>query len=295
MRPEPTFIAERALAQHCPELFERGNDPSSDPLDAFGRLGTALARDVGASLAPLLGAEGLSFAATPPAKGDLARLAERIEPLAANSLLSIGGEGARMLVSIDAATVFEAVDRAFGGKGEVPSPFPEAFAPSSEMMARRLTARVTAMLCAALSFEADAVQVLRAHASLASLEPFTADTPLALVSLVAERAGSSSRTIQLALPLAALASSVGEKSRKPPSPGAPSAQHQPWSDVPLNLSAVLVDMRLPMSALAGLRPDVILPVAVAREVPLRVGATTLARGTVGTLDDRVAIQITQAF
>ena len=294
MRPEPTFVAERALAQHCPELFERGSDPSSDPLDALGGLGTALARDIGTSLAPLLGAEGMSFAATPPSKGDLAVLAERIEPLAANSLLAIGSEGAKMLVSIDAATVFEAVDRAFGGKGEVPSPLPEAFAPSSEMMARRLTARVIARLCAALRFEADAVQVLRAHASLASLEPFAADTPLALVSLVGERAGSSSCTIQLALPLAALASSVGEKSRKP-STGAPNAQQQPWSDMPLSLSAVLVDMRLPMAALAGLRPDMILPVAVAREVPLRVGATTLARGTVGSLDDRVAIQITQAF
>ena len=35
--------------------------------------------------------------------------------------------------------------------------------------------------------------------------------------------------------------------------------------------------------------------SVARAVPLRVGGHTIAHGTVGTVDDRVAIQITNAF
>jgi flagellar motor switch protein FliM len=39
----------------------------------------------------------------------------------------------------------------------------------------------------------------------------------------------------------------------------------------------------------------VLPVSVARHVPLRVGEATIAHGTVGTLDDRVAVQITSAF
>jgi flagellar motor switch protein FliM len=39
----------------------------------------------------------------------------------------------------------------------------------------------------------------------------------------------------------------------------------------------------------------VLPVSVARAVPLRVGETTIAHGSVGAVDERVAVQITQAF
>jgi flagellar motor switch protein FliM len=34
---------------------------------------------------------------------------------------------------------------------------------------------------------------------------------------------------------------------------------------------------------------------VARNVPLRIGTRTIAHGTIGALDERVAVQITQAF
>jgi flagellar motor switch protein FliM len=70
---------------------------------------------------------------------------------------------------------------------------------------------------------------------------------------------------------------------------------EPFGDLPLGLSAVLVDMRIPFSVIANLKPGMILPVAVARQVPLRVGEATVAHGTVGTMDDRVAVQISQAF
>lgn len=298
MRPERSFVAERALAQHCPELLARseGEAQSGAHLAAFARAGSVMARDLAAVFAPLLGAEDLTLTAASPAEGDPAALADRIAPLAANSLLAIGGDGARMLVSLDAATVFRIVDRTFGGKGEAPSPLPEAFAPSSEMMARRLTALVAAALAAALGLDDDdAVRPLRSDGALAALEPFADTTSLALLALTVEQAGQPSWAIQLAAPLTALAALFCAKPRAMRPAGAPGGDAQPWRDLPLTLSAVLVDMRLPVSALAGLRPDVILPVAVAREVPLRIGGTTLARGTVGTLDDRVAIQITQAF
>ena len=297
MRPERSFVAERALAQHCPELLAQseGEALSGAHLAAFARAGTVMARDLAAVFAPLLGAEDLTLTAASPTEGDPAALAERIAPLAANSLLEIGSEGARMLVSLDAAPVFRIVDRTFGGKGDAPSPLPEAFAPSSEMMARRLAALVAAALGRALGLADDAVRSLRSDGALTALAPFGDTTPLALLALTVEQAGQPSWTIQLAVPLTALATLFRSKPRAVRPAGAPGADAQPWCDLPLTLSAVLVDMRLPVSALAGLRPDVILQVAVAREVPLRIGGTTLARGTVGTLDDRVAIQITQAF
>ena len=48
-------------------------------------------------------------------------------------------------------------------------------------------------------------------------------------------------------------------------------------------------------AIAALQPGQILPVAVARSIPLKGGGKTIAHGTIGAMDDRVAVQITQAF
>ena len=70
---------------------------------------------------------------------------------------------------------------------------------------------------------------------------------------------------------------------------------EPFADLPLAVSAVLVDMSIPFSTLSALQPGQILPVAVARSIPLKVGGKTIAHGTIGAMDDRVAVQITQAF
>ncbi|MEL0209334.1 MAG: FliM/FliN family flagellar motor C-terminal domain-containing protein, partial [Novosphingobium sp.] len=67
----------------------------------------------------------------------------------------------------------------------------------------------------------------------------------------------------------------------------------PFADLPVELAAVLVDMKLPLAAVSALRVGQILPVPIARNVPIKVGGKTYACGTVGALEDRVAIQITQ--
>lgn len=54
-------------------------------------------------------------------------------------------------------------------------------------------------------------------------------------------------------------------------------------------------MRIPFSSLSTLKPGQLLPVAVARSVPLTIGDKVVAHGTVGEMDDRVAVQITHAF
>ena len=54
-------------------------------------------------------------------------------------------------------------------------------------------------------------------------------------------------------------------------------------------------MAIPLTALSRLTPGQVLPVTIARSVPLRIGSATIAHGTIGALDERVAVQITQAF
>jgi flagellar motor switch protein FliM len=54
-------------------------------------------------------------------------------------------------------------------------------------------------------------------------------------------------------------------------------------------------MNMPMAAMAAIEVGQVLPVSVARAVPLRLGRVTVATGSVGAADDRVALQITSAF
>ena len=65
--------------------------------------------------------------------------------------------------------------------------------------------------------------------------------------------------------------------------------------MPVPVTAVLVDMTIGFSRLTSLKPGDVLPVAVARSVPLQVDGRTIATGTIGEVEDRVAVQILQAF
>lgn len=69
----------------------------------------------------------------------------------------------------------------------------------------------------------------------------------------------------------------------------------PFDDLPLQLRAILVDMSMPVSKLSALAPGQVIPVPVARNIPLVSGTHTLAHGAIGTMEDRVAVRLTQSF
>jgi flagellar motor switch protein FliM len=48
---------------------------------------------------------------------------------------------------------------------------------------------------------------------------------------------------------------------------------------------------VPLAAISALEPGAVLPVAVARAVPLSIGGIEIARGTIGAQDDRVAVKL----
>ena len=295
MRPERALVAERALARHCPELLRAG--PGPDELIArLARRADRLARALACALAPLLG-EPPVVCCDPPRETGAEDFALAVGPLAANCLLAAQRD-ARLCLSVEAAAVLRLVDRAFGGRGEAPDPLPETFPLSAELMIARIESLCGGALTRALDLPPAALSPLARAGALAELEPFPAATRLVVLSLDVTEAAGASWTVQFAMPLATLAALLGEDQAPAAAPRPVAPRHPadaPFGDMPLTLGAVLVDMRLSMAALSALRPGVVLPVAVARSVPLVIGGRTIAHGQVGALDDRVALQLTQAF
>lgn len=293
MKPQRAFVAERAAAQHCTELLRRGPEPA-ELLPQLARLGDRFARQLADGLAALDGGETPAVTPRPVRETSFAELASGVGALAANSLLTAGAVAVPLLASLDAGALLRLVDKAFGGRGEAPVTLPDRFPLSAQLMIQRVEAMVVERLCAALGADG-AVRALRRDGDLHELAPFRADTPLAVLELEVMEGLRAPWLVTLALPFATLAELFGHGDRPPaalaatPRPANPTAA--PFADVPLPLTAVLVDMQVPLATISALEPGMVLPVAVARAVPLSVGGSVIARGTVGAQDDRVAIKI----
>lgn len=306
MKPERTFLAERPLARHAPELLRQGPG-APELLPLLGRLGDRLARRMAGALAPLLGGEAPLVTCAPPREGDLSTLHGAIATLAANSLMGVN-DTAPLFVSIEAEPVLRIVDRAFGGKGEAPIPMPDRFPMAAELMVGRLETLIADHLCAALAMTAGrapgaalpVITPLRRDSNLAMLAPFPDGQPLALMTMDVDDGGVLPWQITFAMPIGTLARLFGyaegvEAMSTGISRPMASPADEPFSALPLEVSAVIVDMKVPFSAIANLAPGDVLPVSIARSVPLRVGEATFAHGTIGAVDERVAVQITRAF
>ncbi|MEP6869924.1 MAG: FliM/FliN family flagellar motor switch protein [Novosphingobium sp.] len=292
MKPERAFVAERAAAQHCAALLPAG-PAAAELLPQLTRLGERWAKRLAPALGTVTGnAPTLHPQTAQPS--DAAALCGEIGVLAANGLYAVGPHDVPLLVSVDGAAVLALVDRTFGGRGDLPSALPASFAMSAELMITRLETLIAATLGDVMGDGAStACTPLRRDGSLASLSPFPPTAPLSTLRLEVAEPGRKLWSITLAVEQANLARLFGAGAAAIKLAASPF--DQPFADLPLELSAVLVDMRISMAVIAAIQPGSVLPVSVARHVPLKIGGRTVATGSVGDSDDRVAIRITQAF
>ncbi len=299
MKPERAFVAERKLAQHCSELVR----PVPLAAELIGRLEQSSALLTGAlagGLAPLFGFDAPAIEAEPASEGSIESLPQAIAAFASLSLLRAGKQQVPVLLAIDGQAVLRLVDRAFGGKGTVPDPLPAEFPLSAELMIGRLeTHAITAMDRAWQLGGAENLSVTSRSADLARLAPFAPGCTLAVQRLIITESSGARWTITLAVPLAA----IGDLICHGPGPlastrvvrGEAHPADEPYGCMPFAVRAVLVDMPMPVTVVSALAVGQVLPVSVARSVPLRIGDRTIAHGMIGTLDERVAVQVTQAF
>lgn len=294
MKPQRHFVADRPLARHCPELLRPGRPPA-DPLAQLARLGERTAPALARSLARVSGGAAPKVTVGVPLRCTFAELAATIAPLAANTLFALDAGKAHALVSVEAEAVFRLFDRAFGGRGDTPADLPETFPLSTELFLSRIEAALAEALAAAID-GAPAPRTAMRHSSIDGIGPVPGGDALAAVCFEVANEDGAPWSVTLAVPVSAFAGLLGE-GEQPTAPAGrkPGIAEAPFAEIPLTLRAVLVDMAMPFSRLAALRPGDVIPVSVARTVPIAAGEATVAHGTVGALDDRVAVQVTRAF
>ncbi|HOB13143.1 MAG TPA: FliM/FliN family flagellar motor switch protein [Novosphingobium sp.] len=291
MNTQHSFVPERVAAQHCQELLRRGPEPA-DLIPALGRMGERLARTLASAFAELTGGEAPSVSVAAPTELTETELREEVGPLAANCLLATPVPGLSLLASVEGQSTLRLVDRAFGGSGDAQGVLPAAFPLSAELMIQRLETLIARSLGEALGL--GELRTGRRDSRLSELAPFPAGARLVVQRIEVMEGARRPWKLLIALPFAQLPKLLGQGDQPAPrSGGSADPAAQPFAEVPLPLTATLVEMRVPLSALAALEPGAVLPVAINRAVPVLAGTTVIARGSVGAQDDRVAIKLTQ--
>ena len=292
MKPERPLVAQRPLARHSAALL-RPAPAAAELLPLLARAGDQLARKLRLALAPLHGGEAVAVECSQPE--ELAASAFAPQGLVSISLHAAGADGHPLLSVVEGDTVLRLLDRAFGGPGEAPSPLPRELPLSAELMVQRIETLIAAPLAATLGLE-PGIRPLRRAATLAELAAMADDTALAVLTFAIREGARPPWTLRLGFPMAALADLTGA-ARPAPTPkraAAPASPlDAPFAEMPLSVRAVLVDVPLPLSTLSALEVGQVLAVSVARSVPLRIGETLVGHGTIGAVDDRVALQLTQ--
>ncbi len=294
MKPERKLVAARPLAQHCAQLIRAARE-TPDPLPELARAGERLARMMRTALSPLLGGEVPQVECAAPSEIAAENLA--VPGLVAYSAYAAGEGTITVASSIDAEAVLSLLDRAFGGPGEAPRPLPKELPVSAQLMVERIEVIMAAQLGAALGQGTGAISPRARDTNLAQLRPFAAGTRLALLELTISETGRGAWRLRLAIPIGAIAALLGLDGKRggfQSAVGEPANPHEaPFCAVPLLLSAVIVDVAMPITAVSRLEVGQVLTVPIARNVPLRIGDLTIGHGSIGAVDDRVAIQFTQ--
>ena len=309
MRMTHDFVAAHAAAQHCSELIEHGSARGPRPEERIAMI-AAWRRDLGRVLAddlsPLLSGDRLEVTIADPEPMTGADALRRIGDIAANSLLRCGISAETALLSFDFAAAVALTDRSFGGDGKQTGSVPELLPRSAALMVDE-AAGMIAQAISRVSYGdappaedaalrgANAPGVIIRSESAVRLKAFDPAEPCMMVTIIiANRQGCEWRaSLALAadrldrlLPGAGRAGGARAANRAPAT-----GMAAPFATMPMTLHVVVAEFDLSLARLQTLSPGDQIPLAMGRQVPLMVGDTVLAHGSIGTAEDRMAIRL----
>lgn len=292
-----SFASARPVAQHCAELTKRGPRPEERAEHV-----AAWTRDLASELSPELGqlfsAGKLHVTISEPEMLAAAQVYERIGAIAVNNLLRCGDSGETALLSLDMATAIALTDCSFGGEGNPPDQIPSQLPRSAALLVEQVAGMIAGVI--ALSSGASSTargDVLVRSESVTRLKPFPSDAEVALFAITLAQGAFAEWNLMLAVAsdgLDALLPGMGvSRPARPRSAAAHDGTAAPFAAMPLGLEAVLSELEMSLGQLDRLAPGDEIPIAVPRELPLRIGDQVLAVGALGTLDNRMALRITR--
>lgn len=293
-----SFHPARAIARHCAELTERGPRPE-ERAASLATWRRDVAREVAEDMSELLSGAKLQARLGEPETLRGAAVFDRIGAIAANSLLRCGAGDQTALLSFSLDTAIALTDRSFGGTGEAPGE-PATALPRSAALLIEQAASIIASAIARVSAgggaigEAEGDVIIRSE-NAARLKPFAPSALCAVFAIELEAGDGVRWGGTLAMTAERLDSLL-------PGLGAPRPANDDESQdriadaavfgpVPLSLQAVLAEVDLSLGQLQGLRPGDRIPIAIARDIPLRIGSQLVARGSLGTIEDRMALKL----
>ncbi len=289
----PIKAAGRA-ANHCAALLSP-RECHADLGPGFEQFGTRLAVALHGCVAAVADDPEIRTVSLGAQELPGAELRGRCAPLVAVSRHLFGVAGHALYLALDGRAILEQLDRTFGGTGDIGKDLPAQLPNTAAVLAQRFERQVLAAIAGelgGLDFRPDRD---------APADPFTAlgaTAPMTVLTIGATAQDGREWQIVLALETASLSSLLPKSAsaqRATSSRRKPGINEAPFADLPLSAGARLVDMDMPLHRLAAIAPGTVLPIMVARSVPLQVGDVVIARGTVGEVDDQVALQITQTF
>ena len=286
-----TAQAARA-ARHCDELLSRAATPVDFEAE-FARFARQLVDQAQPLFSELCDDRRMSVAvgsiASVPAADWLAQLGAG----GLHGFYSLGSDSRGALVSTSVGELVAQFERILGGTGDV-DPECDTLPASAACFARQFEDKVTALLRGASDRREFAMGNNGEHAH--EIMPFAGTEKVWTVTLTATGNGAAQGwAIRFAMCQATLTELVGARTVSPAtgrSIGARGLDGSAIGDVDLPLRAVLVDVPMAISRIAQLAEGSMIPVAIQRNVPVLIGNTTIAHGSVGELDDRVAMELT---
>lgn len=279
-------------ANHCEELLGAAS-AAPDLADGFARFVRDLAEQSRSPLAALCDDASLETEVIESGPRLASDWLAAVDAGGIHTFHAADGSGPGFVVSTPICEIAARFDRILGGPGNVDQAC-RVLPASAARFARQFDGCMSdALTCAGRRTTGVAATSDAVH----DISPFAADETVWALEFEVRPAGATRGwPIRIAATQDTIADIVGAGPAAPTnarSIGSRGLAGSAIGEMEMPLRAVLVDLPVSVASLARLSTGSMIPVAVQRSVPVMIGDTTIAHGTVGELDDRVALELTQ--
>jgi len=286
-----------------PYAFGGVTAPPVAPLGGLEKLGDRMARRLRAILEPYGGCRPDVMAR--PVEDSMFMMWDASVPTFVSlSLYRLHPIKGVAVLRLDADLVSLLVDRFYGGHGPRIVAARREFTPTEVRLIARLSDQIVTALAECWAEIAQIEPVLLAReTNVGQAEIMAGEAEVVVQGFDVNLGGKDNRLIEIIYPKAGFAgldaasAGVGEKSVSqraellPPDPVWQAGLAARLDDVRLPARTVLARPNLKMSELLALQPGDVIPIHIARNLPLLVGERVFAHGTVGEQDGSVAFMI----